>query len=89
MKGVITQPGQYSTKYSTLAAAQAIQTKDAKNGTYYYATCLNTAKKAMMGQVSMPDNVLYQANFSQGKGVWKSVAFDSGYFASTTYFCYG
>lgn len=64
VKGVITQPGQYSTKYATVEAA-------------------------MMGQVEMPSNVLYQANFSQGKGVWKSVYFNSGWYASTSYFCYG
>lgn len=89
VKGVVTQAGQYSTKYSTTAAAQAVQSKDAKNGTYYYAMCENSAKTAMMGQVKMPANVLYQANFSQGKGIWKSVSFDSGWFASTSYFCYG
>lgn len=43
----------------------------------------------MMGQVNMPSNVLYQANFSQGKGVWKSVSFNSGWYSSTSYFCYG
>lgn len=89
IKGVITQAGQYSNKYSTTAAAQAIQTKDAKNSTYYYAICENAAKTAMMGRVEMPSNVIYQANFRQGNGIWKSVSFDSGWFASTSYFCYG
>lgn len=49
----------------------------------------STVKTAMMGQVNMPSNVLYQANFSQGKGVWKSVSFNSGWYSSTSYFCYG
>ena len=89
VKGVITQPGQYSTKYATVEAANAIQATDSKNGTYYYGICEDSVKAAMMGQVEMPRNVLYQANFSQGQGVWKSVYFNSGWYASTSYFCYG
>ena len=89
VNGVITQPGQYSTKYATVEAANAIQATDSKNGTYYYGICEDSVKAAMMGQVEMPSNVLYQANFSQGKGVWKSVYFNSGWYASTSYFCYG
>ena len=89
VKGVITQPGQYSTKYATVEAVNAIQATDSKNGTYYYGICEDSVKAAMMGQVEMPSNVLYQANFSQGKGVWKSVYFNSGWYASTSYFCYG
>lgn len=89
VKGVITQPGQYSTKYATVEAANAIQATDSKNGTYYYGICEDSVKAAMMGQVEMPSNVLFQANFSQGKGVWKSVYFNSGWYASTSYFCYG
>lgn len=89
VKGGITQPGQYSTKYATVEAANAIQATDSKNGTYYYGICEDSVKAAMMGQVEMPSNVLYQANFSQGKGVWKSVYFNSGWYASTSYFCYG
>ena len=50
---------------------------------------MNSVKTAMKGQVNMPSNVLYQANFSQGQGVWQSVYFNSGWYASTSYFCYG
>lgn len=89
VKGVITQPGQYATKYATVEAANAIKATDTKNGTYYYATCETAVKAAMMGQVDMPSNVLFQANFTQGKGVWKAVQFSSGYYSSTSYFCYG
>lgn len=89
VKGIITQKGQYNTKYAAMETAQAIKNKDAANGTYNWETCKNSVKQAMMGKVDMPSNVLYQANFSQGKGLWKSVYFNSGYFASTSYFCYG
>ena len=52
-----------------MEAANAIQATDSKNGTYYYGICEDSVKAAMMGQVEMPSNVLYQANLSQGKGV--------------------
>ncbi len=87
--GVITQRGQYSTKYATVEAAQAIKNKDAANGTYNWETCKNSVIQAMMGKTAMPGNVLYQANFTQGSGLWKSVYFNSGWYASTSYFCYG
>ena len=89
VKGVITQRGQYSTRYATEAAAQKIKDTDAANGTFYYAICEEAVKTAMMGQVDMPSNVIYQANFVQGTGVWQSVYFNSGWYASTSYFCYG
>ena len=87
--GVISQPGQYAMNYTTASATQDIKDKDARNGTYNYATCVTTAKKAMMGLVDMPSNVIFQANFKQGTGVWKTIYYNSGYFSSTSYFCYG
>ena len=87
--GVVTQRGQYSGNYATASATQAIKDKDARNGTYNWQTCVTSAKKAMMGQVDMPSNVIFQANFKQGTGVWKAIYFNSGYFASTSYYCYG
>ncbi len=87
--GVITQRGQYNTKYAAEETAQAIKSKDAANGTYHWETCKNSVVQAMMGKTDMPSNVLYQANFTQGNGLWKSVYFNSGWFASTSYFCYG
>ena len=86
---VVTQPGQYAGDYVTAAATQAIKDKDARNGTHYYNTCVNSAKKAMMGKVDMPSNVIFQANFTQGSGIWKAIYFNSGYFSSTSYYCYG
>lgn len=89
VEGVITQPGQYAGKYTTAEATQTIKDKDAANGTYHWVTCVSSAKAAMMGKVDMPSNVVFQANFTQGSGVWKTVEFDSGWFSSTSYFCYG
>lgn len=87
--GVVAAPGQYAGNYVTADASQTIQEKDARNGTNNWATCVTSAKRAMMGQVDMPSNVIFQANFKQGTGVWKAIYFNSGYFASTSYYCYG
>ncbi len=89
VKGVITQPGQYSKKYALAQTAEALQKQDAQKGTYTYAVCENSVKQAMMGMSGMPSNVVYQANFTQGKGVWKTVNYSSKWFSSTSYFCYG
>lgn len=90
VKGVITQPGPVCHQVRhPRPATDSIKSTDSQNGTYYYAMCETAVKKAMMGQVDMPSNVLYQANFAQGKGVWQSVYFNSGWYASTSYFCYG
>ena len=86
---VITQPGQYNTKYATMDAANAIKAKDSANGTKHWNHCKWSVMEAMRGNTDMPSNVLYQANFTQGDGLWKSVYFNSGWFASTSYFCYG
>ena len=86
---VVTAPGQYAGSYATAEATQAIKDKDARNGTFNYATCVTSAKKAMMGAVDMPSNVVFEANFKQGTGVWKAIYFNSGYFSSTSYYCYG
>ena len=84
IRGVITQPGQYAGKYATAESTQAAQNASSIN----YASSVTAAKKAMMGRVDMPSNVVFQANFTQGKGLWKSVYFNSGWFSSTSYFCY-
>lgn len=84
IRGVITQPGQYAGKYATVESTQAAKNASSIN----YASSVTAAKKAMMGRVAMPSNVVFQANFTQGKGVWKSVYFNSGWFSSTSYFCY-
>ena len=51
------------------------------------AEAYEAAELAMMGLDDMPSDIVYQANFKQGKEVWKAIAVDTGYFKSTTYFC--
>lgn len=46
---------------------------------------IENAKCVLEGKVECPENVIFQAEFKQGKGVYK--VFKSKY--STTYFCFG
>lgn len=46
------------------------------------------AVAAMNGEHDVPPNVVYQANFKQGHGVWKVSPVRTPYFSSVTYFCY-
>ena len=43
--------------------------------------CYEAADAVLSGQVNMPRNVIYQAQFKQGSGVWK--------YLEGEYFCYG
>lgn len=46
------------------------------------------AVAAMNGEHDVPANVVYQANFKQGHGVWKVSPVRTPWFSSTTYFCF-
>ena len=72
---VVTQKNQYSTSYTY-----------GFDGIPY--SCYVIAAKAINMEYEVPENVVYQANFPQGSGVWQSVYVDTGWFRSTTYFCY-
>lgn len=48
--------------------------------------CYENARKVLEGEVNYPSNVVYQATFKQGSGVYKSF-YNEGY-GNTTYFCY-
>lgn len=75
IRDVVAQPRQYLYSYTT-------RTINCQN-------CNDIAKKVLEGGVEIPANVIYQANFRQGKGVWKTSYVNTGWFSSTTYFCYG
>ncbi len=75
VSGVVGQKGQYSERY--LIAADAPE------------DCLEAAQAALDGEHSVPADVVYQANFPQGSGVWWQSDVDTGYFKSSTYFCRG
>lgn len=47
------------------------------------------AKAAMDGDHDVPSDCYWQAEFSQGKEVWKKFRVDTGWYASTTFICRG
>lgn len=50
---------------------------------------INAAKKVLDGKVNCPANVIFQAEFVQGKGVYKTKSVNTKRYKSNTYFCYG
>jgi len=79
--GVVTAPYQYDVAYATYgswAMTRAMQSD-------VWDHCLEIAERALRGEIDCPANVLFQAEFLQGSGVY-----EIGYTSySTTYFCYG
>ena len=49
--------------------------------------CYLAAKKALDGESGVPTDIIWQAQFPQGKETWWISYVDTGWFASTTYFC--
>ena len=72
----VSQPGQYTTAYLTGF--------DKTNRESYEA-----AKYVLDGKDDVPHDVIWQANFPQGKEIWKIIEVDTGWFKSTNYFCKG
>lgn len=79
--GVVTQKGQYHPAY---ANANSYYGQKARNSDRW-ALCQEIATRALRGEITCSSNVLYQANFKQGKGVYETHY--TSY--STSYFCYG
>lgn len=73
VSGVVGQAGQYSEAYL--------------HGTDAPADCYEAAQLALDGKHDVPPDVIYQANFPHGSGVWWESTIDTGWFRSTTYFC--
>lgn len=74
LEDVIYAPGQYSPTFN----------KQKWNSIEPDGRALNNARKLLMGERWCPENVLWQANFKQGNGVywrWRGPS-------STMYFCY-
>ena len=71
---VVMQPRQYSSIYG--------------NGDYSMVSpnAMAVARDVMDGKIDIPENVVYQAEFYQGSGVWKTVYSQEAH--STTYLCY-
>jgi hypothetical protein len=76
VRQVVSAPGQYTTLYLTGFEQTTRQ-------------CYEAAKKALDGESGVPEDVIWQAEFVQGKEVWWRSDVDTGWFRSTTYFCRG
>lgn len=75
-RGVVASPAQYTTLYLTGFEQTTRQ-------------CYEAAKKALDGESGVPEDVIWQAEFIQGREVWWRSDVDTGWFKSTTYFCRG
>lgn len=49
--------------------------------------CYEAAKKALDGESGVPEDIIWQAEFRQGREVWWQSDVDTGWYKSTTYFC--
>lgn len=76
---VLREPGQYP--WGSKVNPQKI---DASKIT---SKCFENTRRVLEGEFTCPPNVLFQATFKQGNGVYKSF-YNEGY-NNTTYFCYG
>lgn len=76
VREVVAAPGQYTTLYMTGFDQVSRQ-------------CYEAAKKALDGESGVPEDVIWQAEFVQGAEVWWVSKIDTGWYASTTYFCRG
>ena len=71
---VVAQRGQYTTAYLTGFERTSRQ-------------CYEAAKVALDGESGVPEDVIWQAEFIQGKEIWWISVVDTGWYKSTTYFC--
>lgn len=78
---VIAQPGQYHIGYVT---PNHLYYNRARANEDIWKQCQALAAKALRGEVECDPNVVFQANFKQGKGVYE-VCYTS---YSVSYFCY-
>lgn len=78
---VVTQPRQYRAAY---ANPNSFYGRRARADAYAWKTCQEIATKALRGEVECPANVVFQANFRQGTGIYE--IHKTSY--STSYFCY-
>ena len=51
--------------------------------------CYKAAVVALNEEDDAPSDLYWQAEFPQGREVWKIFEVDTGYYQSTTYFCRG
>lgn len=74
VREVVAQPGQYTTAYLTGFGRTP-------------RSCYEAAKAALDGTDAVPDDVVWQAQFPQGREAWWISEVDTGWYRSTTWFC--
>lgn len=74
VREVVAQPGQYTAAYLTGFGRTT-------------RSCYEAAKAALDGTDAVPDDVVWQAQFPQGRETWWISEVDTGWFRSTTWFC--
>ena len=80
----LVRPGQYSPWFVEPSTADLFERRDADE----WQRSLNCAQYAMMGLTDMPDNIIFQSNFSNLGTVWRTIYVDTGWYQSYTYFSY-
>lgn len=78
------RPGQYSPWFIEPSTADLFERRDADE----WQRSLDCAQYAMMGLTDMPDNIIFQSNFSSLGTVWRTIYVDTGWYQSYTYFSY-
>lgn len=77
---IVTAPKQYHPLYADPESFYGKLARDSD----VWTKCQRIAIKALRGEIECPDNVFYQANFTQGSEIYE--VHDTSY--STTWFCY-
>lgn len=78
---VVTQNGQYCPAY---ADPDSIYSQQARADPEIWEECREIARRALSGEVDCPENVVFQAEFVQGSGIYETHY--TNY--SVTHFCY-
>ena len=77
---IVVAPKQYHPLYADPESFYGKLARDSD----VWIKCQRIATKALKGEIECPDNVFYQANFTQGSEIYE--IHDTSY--STTWFCY-
>jgi hypothetical protein len=79
---VLTQKGQYSRWYVTQDCTNWCKQQDSYYKTDYYSMCENAAKQILMGNTTLDNKTVWQANFKQGSNITKYYPKYNMYFCS-------
>lgn len=78
---IVVAPKQYHPDYADAESYYGKRARESK----VWNKCQDIATKALRGEIDCPSDVFYQANFTQGTGIYETHY--TSY--STTWFCYG